>query len=455
MTSLRSRLFVILVATTGLIWLVAAAWIYLGTKAQLERVLDARLQEAARMVSSLVRDGNGSADAAISATPQVAPGGSAGYERQLSCQIWSLGGQLVAASTSAPSERLANHEAGFSNSIVNGEPWRVYAIEDTEKGVRVLVGDRLGLRDRLVQDLVFGLVAPTLLMLPLFAGLIWLSVGRGLAPLRQVAVDLQARPADDLRPVDAEPVDEIRPVTTALNGLFGRLDAARKHEREFVAFAAHELRTPLAGIRTQAQIARAAGTDDMRHSALDKVLQGVDRTARLISQLLALARLDAGDARRSAERVSIGHLLREIDQGCTRADLDIQIEPGLDRFTVECDPDLLRVALRNLHENACGHSPPGGRVVWRRLGDTTVAVEDEGPGIPPEEIALVTQRFYRGRATQTTGSGLGLAIVERALSQLGGKLGLTTSSSGAGLRAVVMLGAESADIISRRPTANS
>jgi len=414
-TSLRARLFLILVAATGLIWLAAAVWIYVGTKQELEHVLDTRLQEAARMVSSLVRDDGGAASGAIAAAPQV----TSGYQRQLSCQIWSLDGHLVAASSSAPAERLSEVAEGFSNNIVSGEPWRVYAIEDTAKGVRVLVGDRLGLRDRLVHDLLLGLIAPALLILPFLAGLIWLCVGRGLAPLKAIAADLKGRAADDLAPLPARDIDELRPLTDALNGLFGRLDAARRHEREITAFAAHELRTPLAGIRTQAQVAKAAKESMMRLSALDKIIQGVDRTARLVSQLLALARLDAGLDSRSCEPMAVGPLLRELDRERARDDLAVDIAPALDAFTVRGDPDSLRIALRNLHENACGHSPTGGRVRWMVAGERSIAVEDEGPGIPPDEIPLVTQRFFRGRRSQVAGSGLGLAIVEVALARLG------------------------------------
>lgn len=443
MTSLRSRLFIILVVTTGLIWIAATSWIYLKTKAELERVLDTRLQEAARMVSSLVRDAGQSAQASIGITP-LAGASSGGYERQLSCQIWSLGGQLVAASTAAPAERLADHSAGFSNSSIDGELWRVYAIEDAVKGVRVLVGDRLGLRDRLVQDLVLGLVTPTLLMLPLFAGLIWFSVGRGLAPLRLVAADLKSRPANDLGPVNTRAVDEIRPLTDALNGLFGRLETSRRQEREFTAFAAHELRTPLAGIRTQAQIAQAAETQSMRLSAIDKIIQGVDRTARLVSQLLALARLDATVAVSLPERVTVGPLLREVDKGRMQSDLSVDIDPQLDHLTILCDPDALRLALRNLHENACAHSPPSGQVRWIRVGDRAMAVEDEGPGIPPGEIGSVTQRFYRGRASLSTGSGLGLSIVEVALAQLGASLQLKNLPEGRGLQATILFAAREA-----------
>ncbi|CAM5186671.1 histidine kinase [Bosea thiooxidans] len=436
MTSLRARLFVILVAATSAIWLVATGWIYLGTKRELEHVLDTRLQEAARMVASLVRDDGGSAQAAIAASPSTG-GDGAGYERQLSCQIWSLGGRLVAASTEAPAERLTERGTGFSDSVINGEPWRVYAIEDPAKGVRVLVGDRLGLRERLVQDLVLGLVAPAVLMLPFFAWLIWLSVGRGLAPLKQIASDLKRRAADDLRPVQARVADEIRPVMEALNGLFRRLEAARRHEREITAFAAHELRTPLAGIRTQAQIAKAADDREMRLSALDRIIEGVDRTARLVSQLLALARLDSGAGRQVREPVNLGQLLREIERERTRGDQAVEIDPALDRLVVEGDPDRLRLALRNLHENACGQSPPRGLVRWGLAGQGGIAVEDEGPGIPPDEIPLVTQRFYRGRGTKVAGSGLGLAIVEAALAGSGGALAFAKPTSGQGLRAEI------------------
>lgn len=438
MTSLRSRLFLILVAATGIIWIAAASWIYLGTKAELERVLDTRLQEAARMVASLAHADDGSMQSALGAAPQ-APASAGGYERQLSCQIWSLGGRLVAASTAAPSERLAEHRTGFSTSTLNGELWRVYAVEDAERGIRVLVGDRLGLRDRLVQDLVRGLVLPTVLMLPLFAGLIWLSVGRGLAPLRMVAADLSARPADDLSPVQARPVDEIRPLTDALNGLFGRLDLARKHERAFTAFAAHELRTPLAGIRTQAQIAQAAETDEMRQSALSRIVQGVDRTARLVSQLLALARLDATPAVTATERVSLGTVLREIDRGRLQAEHPVDIDPELDRVSVATDPETLRLVLRNLHENACAHTPARGRIRWIAVGENALAIEDEGPGIPDEELHRVTQRFYRGKSSSPSGSGLGLAIVETALERLGATLKLENRAGGRGLRAIVSL----------------
>src|SRR5258708_34884428 len=293
MTSLRTRLFAILVATTGLIWLCAAVWIYVQTKNEVERVLDTRLQEAARMVESLVTNSDGAGSHNAQTDPVVVPQ-QASYERQLSCQIWSLDGRLVARSSGAHNERLSDHANGFSDREVDGETWRVYAIEDATKGIRVMVGDRLGLRERLVTDLIKGLLAPTLLIIPLLGLLIWTSLGRGLRPLQNMAEELQKRDAEDMRAIDARHAPrEIRPVVGALNQLFEKVDAARRHERQVTAFAAHALRTPLTCLKTQAQIAMTAADPAIKAGALQQILISVDRTSRLVRQLLAVPTLHA------------------------------------------------------------------------------------------------------------------------------------------------------------------
>src|SRR5665647_119083 len=280
MTSLRKRLFLILLSATGLIWLSAVAWIYISTRTELEHVLDTRLQEAARMVNSLVSSGNMSAAASIGALPG-GPVETASYERQLSCQIWSLDGRLVARSSGAPDAALTVQEIGFSDRIVDGESWRVYSIKNDTSGVRVMVGDRLGLRDRLVADLIKGLMTPALLIIPLLGLLIWASLGQGLKPLTRIAADLRDRKADDMSSVDAGHAPrEVQPLADALNGLFASVEAARQHERDVTAFASHELRTPLAGLKTQAQIAMAATDPEVRQGALRQILVSVDRTTR-------------------------------------------------------------------------------------------------------------------------------------------------------------------------------
>jgi len=441
MTSLRKRLFVILVAATGAIWLSAVGWIYLGSRSELEHVLDTRLQEAARMVHSLVASGNMTAAAAIAGAPAISPE-DASYERQLSCQIWSLDGRLVARSTGAPEEELAENTDGFSDRVVSGEPWRVYTIKDPNKGVRVMVGDRIGLRDRLVNDLIKGLMAPALLIVPLLGLLIWASLGRGLRPLRAMADELQARDADDMRPVDASVSPaEVKPLAEALNTLFGKVEAARRHERDVTAFAAHELRTPLAGLRTQAQVALATKDAAVRENALSQILVSVDRTTRLVRQLLALAKLEAASSARSNGRVNAARLLAEVVDIApqTPSGISVVIDPALSSLELPGDRESWMLALRNLHENALQHMPQGGLVSWcPEPGGSGIMVLDQGPGIPDEEHALVTQRFYRGRHKSASGTGLGLTIVEIAARRIGARLVLINRTDESGLQAALV-----------------
>ena len=443
MTSLRGRLFVILVLATGAIWLCATAWILVCSRAELTRVLDARLQEAARMIHSLVANGNMTvAHAAAAAAAADAAAEPALYTRQLSCQIWSFDGRLVGRSVGAPDSQLTDQAAGFSDRQVDGETWRVYAVEDPAKGFRVMVGDRISLRQKLVNDLLFGLLAPGLVVIPALGALIWLSLGRGLRPLAVMAGELAARRADDVRPIEtARTPAEVRPLAVALNGLMDKVEAARRHERDVTAFAAHELRTPLAGLKTQAQIARAASDPAIRAGALGQIIVSVDRMTALVRQLLALARLEAGGPGLAVGRVTVGEVLREIDEhGALPArTTHVVIDPALDRMVLTTERESLSLALRNLHENALHHTPGGGTVTWTMVpGAAGIVVRDEGQGIPDEDLGLVRRRFYRGRHSPAAGTGLGLTIVETAARRLGARLELRNRTDRPGLEAALL-----------------
>lgn len=441
--SLRGRLFIILVAATGLIWLCATAWIFLQTRSEVEHVLDTRLQEAARMVSSLAINADVPSSASGQTGSMLAPE-RAGYERQLSCQIWSLDGRLVTRSSGAPDDSLGNQKDGFSDQQVGGETWRVYAISDSSKGIRVLVGDRLGLRERLVSDLVRGLLWPAIFIVPLLGLLIWTSLGRGLRPLQQLAVDLKDRRVDDMKPIDLNHTPpEILQLVNSLNSLFARLEAARRHERDITAFAAHELRTPLAGLKTQAQVAIATTDPNVRESALHHIVVSVDRTARLVRQLLAMARLDAQSEVDLKDEVNLARLLEEITLPDSAAGpATVVLDPSLNDVTIVTNRDLLTIALRNLHDNAIQHMRREGTVIWSAATDNShaaITIDDEGPGIPEDELLLVTNRFFRGRHKSPSGTGLGLAIVQLALEKIGGSLALENKHGHRGLRTIVSL----------------
>lgn len=443
MNSIRTRLLSILLGSTGLVWLLAVIWIYLGTQAELERVLDARLMEAARMVNSLLTDrrvelalADGGTGAAAGFDLAQQP-----YERQLSCQIWSLDGILVGRSEHAPEERLTHAQSGFSETEVDGETWRVYTVKNTELGVRVMVGDSIAMRDRLVDEVIKGLVLPAALILPVLAGGIWASVRRGMAPLSDMADALSSRAATDLRPLADEKLPrEIAPAVNALNGLFKRVAEAREREKSFTAFAAHELKTPLAGLKTQAQIALASSDGDVHANALRQISAGVDRTSRLVRQLLDLAAIEASDGApvlvmgRPIEIVE--RLLAEMPTGGRT--IAVETSKGIEaRF----DPAFLTIAVRNLIENAVKHSPEGGEVTVRLEGAgerVDISVEDEGSGIPVSELPRVTERFFRGRDRSQAGSGLGLSIADEAATRMGGSLRLENRDPH-GLKAVLSL----------------
>lgn len=442
MNSLKARLFLILVTATGLIWLAATCWIYVGTTREVESVLDARLQEAARMVLSLASGnavGNIQNDDNAGKTSEIMS-----YERQLSCQIWSLDGRLVARSSGAPDERLSDKRSGFSERILNGETWRVFTAEDAGKGVRVLVGDRVGLRDHFVADIIKGVLSPLALAVPLLGFLIWASLNRGLRPLRGLTEELSRRSADDMSPIRTGTMpDEISPVIGALNALFGKVQDTLRHERAITAFAAHELRTPLAGLRTQAQIAMAAAEQTTRAAALRQILVSVDRTTRLVRQLLAIAKLDSAPEAMPASKINIGGVIQEVIDALPAPDrtVSVTVDSALADTMVTANREFLLLAVRNLHENAARHMPQPGAIRWsmeKESGSLAVYVDDEGPGIPEDEIPLVTKRFYRGRNKSPLGSGLGLAIADLALRASGARLVLRNRSDTSGLRAQIV-----------------
>lgn len=443
MNSIRRRLLVILLAGTGAIWLSAMVWIQHSTRTEVGHVLDRRLQESAQMVASLIRRNGGIAgpDAAglIDAAPALPDTGIHDFARQLICQVWGFDGQLKSESDGAPAARLAE-QAGFTERAVDGEVWRVYTHVDEELGIRVMVGDARFMRDRLVQGVAMGLLVPAILVLPLLAGLIWLAVRGGLAPLDRLAGTLAHRRATDLGPLtETRAASELRPMIAALNGLFRRVETLRERERSFTAFAAHELKTPLAGLKTQAQIATLAADVATRKRALAQIVQGVDRTDRMVRQLLDMTAVEhatgstgTGTGAEAGARILAG-VAQEL-AGLARArGVTLRVDDGGTDW--QCSqPGLLAPALRNLLENAVLASPAGATVEARmqREGDRMrFAILDRGPGISEADRPHVTGRFYRGAASPAGGgSGLGLAIVASATEAMGGELRLCPRPGG-------------------------
>lgn len=438
MISIRRRLLVILLAGTGAIWLSAVVWIQHSTRTEVGNVLDRRLQESAQMVASLIRRNGGIAgpDAAslVDTVPALPDTGGHDLARQLICQVWGFDGQLKSESEGAPAGQLTR-QAGFSEREVDGETWRVYSHVDAELGIRVMVGDARSVRDRLVRDVAMGVLAPAILILPLLAALIWLAVRSGLAPMERLARTLANRDATDLGPLgEGRAPAELRPMIEALNGLFQRVERLRERERSFTAFAAHELKTPLAGLKTQAQIATLAPDSETRTRALAQIAQGVDRTDRMVRQLLDMTAaenaVDSAAAPEDGAQI-LTDVVDALAQLSQARGVEIVLASEQVRWLTP-HAALLAPALRNLLENAVLASPTGAAVKVRLTRDNDqirFTVLDRGPGIAATERPHVTQRFYRGAASPS-GSGLGLPIVVAAVRAMGGELRLSPRNGG-------------------------
>jgi two-component system sensor histidine kinase QseC len=440
MRSLRARLFLLLISATLAVWSAAAVWTYASTRADVQRVLDRRLVEAAGMVASLVHDSSG----AIRRPAPAARPEEAAYSRQLSCQIWTLDWRLVGRSASAPAAPLSAQGPGFSERLIQGERWRVYTLVEPRLGLRILVGDNLSVRRKLVGDVLTGLLLPAVVGLLALGVLIWSVIGRALVPIRRVAHELSTRDANETGPLGSVIHDaELQPLINAINGLFARLEQLRANERHFIASAAHELQTPLAGLRAHAQIALTTHDAALRDKSLTSIQTSVDRTSRLVQQLLDLSREEADAETRTRDWVSIGcaiDMLRdEFSSQLDGTGVELLIDAVAAAKQVCIDEAALLLALRNLIKNAIEHSPANGIVrIAVEEGEkySRIAVIDEGPGIPQAELPSIRSRFIRGSRTRTAGAGLGLSIVELVLERAEARLELENLDQG-GLRAAM------------------
>lgn len=379
-------------------------------------MLDRRLVEAARMVAALN---------VASAAPLRTP--PAPYSRELSCQVWSLAGELIGKSAGAPAQPLADSGSGFSERRIGDQSWRAYSHVDAQRGVRVMVGDNLAVRQRLVRDLMLGLLVPATAGLVALGLLLWIGIRSGLAPLSRMTRALEQRSPDSLAPLQVDPVpSELAPLVQAMDVLLARLDMARRTERTFVADAAHALQTPLAGLKVQAEVARRATDPAMRDHALARIMLSVDRTGKLVRQLLDLALQEERSAGARSSHTAVGPVIESLGQDygliADRGDQCIETCFPYQTLEVALDESALRLALGNLIENAIHHGGSGDVRVECEPSDVfEIRIVDQGCGIPVGDIDRVRRRFERGAGVRNIGTGIGLSIVEAAIAPAKGK----------------------------------
>jgi two-component system, OmpR family, sensor kinase len=435
--SLKRRLLVALLAAVALVWLATAAYSYYDARHEVNRLLDAHLAQSASLIVAQV--GHELEEIELEHAPSAHE-----RARRVAFQVWEGGRVLRLHSANAPPERLSPREDGYSSVTMDGNTWRVYSVWDARRRFLVQVGERDEARREIAAGIAANLLAPLVVALPVLGLFVWLSIGRALRPLRRLGQEVEERRADDLGTLAARDAPrEVVPLVRSLNALFERVARLVENERRFTADAAHELRTPLAALKTQAQVALGAVDDAARRHALDSVIAGCDRATRLVEQLLTLARLDPGHAGRPAEVCDLASLARQVIGELAPTGLAHNVEIELtdaQPVSVGGYPDLVCVLLRNLVDNAVRYSPPGAsvRVDVARVGDRVrLSVTDQGPGIPPEARTRVGQRFYRVLGTGQTGSGLGLSIVRRIAEIHAAALAFDEPEKGKGLRVTV------------------
>ncbi len=451
--SLRRRLLISLLGGLGALWLVTMVWSYVDTHDEIDEIFDAQLVQAAQQAmeqhlhfsrrearhrDKIEDDGlsergsEGEDDRKEKREPRLAHR----YQQNIALQIWDRSGKLMQRSPNAPETPLAAVD-GFSEGSRGSERWRYFGEWSDDGNWRVVVGENHVVRGELIGKIAAHLSLPLLIGLPLTALWIGVALTRGLAPLTEVTSEITARgpeQLDALQPQHA-PV-EIRPLVESLNALLARLARAIEGERRFTADAAHELRTPLAGLRAQAQVALRATDDVTRKHALEQVLTGTSRAARLIDQLLTLARLDPTRAATQANLSDLAAVAADVcaELGASAVSRDIALTLDAEGMArVACAPEWLRILTRNLVDNSLRYTPLGGSVrviVASAPGSTSLQVIDSGPGIPVADRAIVFERFRRLAGQEVEGSGLGLSIVARIAELAGATIALGDGDGG-------------------------
>jgi two-component system OmpR family sensor kinase len=378
-------------------------------------------------------------------------------EEVLFVQIWDDQGLRLYQSDGAPP--LPRQLPGFHSAPAGGDEWRVYTAQGKGRVVQVSQADAV--RATLAFDLTWRIFWPLLLFVPFFGALVYIVVGRVLRPLERVAQAVAGRSPTSLAPLESARLSpDLQPIVGALNTLFEQIDQAMTAQRQFVADAAHELRSPLTALKLQLQLVERATDDGARGAAIGKLHERLDRASHLVRQMLTLARHDADRHREQLEPVDL-HLLaqRTVTDHAAAAELraiDLGLDAASRPVTVHGNADGLGVLLGNLVDNAARYTQAGGQVdvhVGAEQGRGLLRVSDNGPGVPAAERERLFDRFYRPEGNQAWGSGLGMSIVKNVADRHGAEIRLGAGLGGRGFSVTVLFPGALAELRTLLPEA--
>jgi signal transduction histidine kinase len=424
MKSIRARLLIALILLVAVISVLSATVTYRRVLNETSALFDYQLRQMALTLRSQ-----------ISLARQITlPVDQA--DADFVVQIWDVFG--ARSYSSRPGLPVSSQIVlGYADLDLRGQPWRAYGLQTADGVIQVAQPARV--RQELARAAALRVVTPLLLLLPFMILCVMWVVRRGLMPLRYLTREVQRRDAGSLAPLAASDLPlEIEPMVAELNRLLSRLNAAFAAQRDFIADAAHELRSPLTSLRLQLQLLDRAADGAARSEAREMLGSGVERAIHLVEQLLTLARLDPLEAAADRQLIDLTAAVRDAMADCHALALERRMDLGLDapaQVEVRGDREGLRILVRNLVDNALRYSPAGGSVQVSCGGTAQGAllqVVDSGPGIPAAERARVFDRFYRINSTQQSGTGLGLAIVRAIARKIGAQV-LLSESPGGGL----------------------
>lgn len=442
--SLRQRLLTLAAVGSILAWITGGVAVFWAADENSTRLFDERLRDVGRMVLQFASHEIDEVRTRGAGTVQEDTALTLGSRYQY--QIWSPTGELLLQSYNAPADHpiAPLSQTGFGTALADGKPQRTFAARTADGQMVIQVAEFTASRNAFHASMGGYFVPFLLTSLAALLSLNWWIIQRAMQPIEDSAAQLVQRSPNDLEPVQvANPPEELSPLLRSMNALFGRIARTLSAERSFTASAAHELRTPLAAIRAQAQVAMRARDSAESADALRALIGGVDRAARSIDQLLTLARLDDQVSKRAPPQ--------PIDLSDLAADIVADMRPLIEERHIHVDLRLnecvvighrfgLEPVARNLIDNATRYCGRDGKVAITTTTEEdhqVLTIDDSGPGIPPAERERVFERFYRLPTTVSSGSGLGLSIVREALAMHEAHIELLDSPLG-GLRVRVL-----------------
>ncbi|EKD75692.1 MAG: hypothetical protein ACD_44C00049G0015 [uncultured bacterium] len=447
MPSIRKFLLINLLLVITLVTYVTLVGNYYVDQKEIQKHLDLLMSQYAFSLQALIAHENIPQNAKdiqkkLNNIPNLAKNFIDVKESNYQILIWDKKGNLLLYSAAAPKISFKNLHEGFGDVYANGQPWRMFSLFNHYSKYNIAVLEGYDIRNELAQSITRDDIYIMLITYPLCGFLIWIIIGRGLSVLNKVAKEVANRAPAHLNPVDIDYVPiEIKPLVDELNRLFMRLQFAIEREKRFSGDAAHELKTPLAALKTQTQVAlRAKDPSELRYILMN-VISGVDRCTHVVQQLLTLSKLSPeANAINDSIEVNLVKLTAEVVAQLAPIALEKDVEIVLNSekgvVYVLANATALNILIRNLVDNAIRYTPSGGFIKVEIEVDQKniiLKVVDNGAGIPEELRERVFERFYRVLGNVSSGSGLGLAIVQQIANLHNAKIELLTPVSGQGL----------------------